>query len=506
MGLLGIDVGTTGCKSAVFSDNGKILALAYEEYNHNSPKTGWAELNSIEVLEKTKKTIAKVVREANPDSIEGISVASLGEAVVPVTKDRKVLGSSILNFDRRGEEYLKELEGSLPNEKLYSINGNTLGNNFTLSKLKWIKENQPELYQKADLFLPWTSFISFMLGAEPVVDYSLANRTLLFDIDQENWSEEIIRISDLDIEKLPAVKRAGTIIGAVSNQAAKEYGLKPDTPIVIGAHDQCANAVGCGVIEEGEAMLGMGTFTTATPVYKKRRDSNLMVPKGVNTENHAIPNHFVSLIYNHGGSVVKWFRNTFAEHEHQLAVQKGVDVYEILFSEVSEGPSKQVILPYLSTTGLPDFNPNTSGVITGLRLDTCRGEILKGIIQGIIFDLKMTIDFLEETGISINNFRAVGGGSKSDSWVQMCADILKCPMVVPRITESGVLGSAIIAGVGIGKIPDFITGVKAMVQLEKTFEPNLEHYKEYQSYYERFVQLRQLTDSYLKELSRIKKY
>ena len=503
MSFLGIDVGTTGCKSALVTEDGKILSFAYEEYNHRSLHPGWAELDSIEVLEKIRMTVNRAQAKYPNEIVNGISVTSLGEAVVPVTKDRRVLGPSILNFDGRGEEFLDQLGASISDEELYGITGNTLGNRFTLTKLKWIKKYQPDLYEQTDYFLPWSSFIAFMLGADPVVDFSLANRTLLFDVDKENWSEEIIKISGLDQEKLPETRAAGVLIGEVSEQAAKDFGLNPRTPIINGAHDQCVNAVGCGVIKDGMAMLGMGTFTCATPVYHERRDQKFLIPLGVNTEHHVTPNHFVSFIYNHGGSTVKWFRDTFAAIEQQYAKEEHKDIYEQLFSEIPENPVKLIFLPYLSTTGLPDFNPNVSGLFSGIRLDTSRGDILKGIIQGVIFDLKLTLDMLDRTGTPVKSFRAVGGGSASDKWVQMCADIFNCQMEVPSIRESGVFGSAIIAGVGVGKINDFPSGVNAMVEIKKTFNPNKKYHKQYEIFFEKFMGLRKMTREFLLDLSSV---
>ena len=173
MSLLGIDVGTSGCKAAVFDENGQLLDFAYQEYDYQSPQLGWAELDSARIWQQVKYAIGKAVANTTEDPVKAVCVSSLGELVVPVTSNRKILGPAILNFDVRGEEYLDELGGKLRDEQLYQINGNTLGNHFTLTKLKWLKQYQPDLYRQTEFFLPWSGFIAFMLGADPRVDYTL---------------------------------------------------------------------------------------------------------------------------------------------------------------------------------------------------------------------------------------------------------------------------------------------------------------------------------------------
>jgi xylulokinase len=498
--LLGIDVGTTGCKAAAFSEEGRPLAAAYAEYDVQRPAPGWAELDGLDVWTRVKRTVGEVASQCGADPIEALAVSSLGEAMVPVTEDRQVLGPSIVaNFDMRGEEYLESLERELGNERVYRINGNTIGNNYGLTKLKWIQEHRPRLYEQADKFLLWGSFVSFMLGAEPVVDYSLANRTLLFDVDQESWSEEILGLVELERSKLPELASAGTVIGEVAKGVAEELGLPSNVAIVAGAHDQCANAVGCGVIEAGRAVYGMGTFVCITPVFSRRREPVVMMERGLNTEHHAVPDRYVSFIYNQGGSLVKWFRDTFAAAEYEQARETDGDIYGALMAEMPEEPSRVMVLPHFARTGPPAFIGDSSGVMVGLRLETSRGEILKGILEGMTFYLKECVESLPATGIEIADFRAVGGGSKSDAWVQMCADIMGRPFVRPRITEAGALGAAIIAGVGKGVFPTYEAGVAAMVQLERTFEPDRRKEALYQGRFEKYRRLWPLMQEYLRE-------
>jgi len=500
--LLGVDVGTTGCKAAVFSQEGLLLASAYREYDAQRPEPGWAELDAVEVWAKVKQTILEVVSSSASDPVTALAVSSLGEAMVPVTQDRQVLGPSIVaNLDLRGGEFLQDLKSALDDDRLYRINGNTLGTNYSLPKLMWVKAHRPALYDRAFKFLLWGSFVSFMLGAEPVVDYSLANRTLLFDVDREAWSEEMLELAGLDRSKLPHVAPSGTVIGTVSKPMAQELGLSDQVSIVTGAHDQCANAVGCGVIKEGHAVYGMGTFTCITPVFSERRAPRVMLERGLNTEHHAVPEKYVSFIYNQGGSLVKWFRDTFATAERRQAQETGQDIYAALISEIPDQPSSVIVLPHFTTTGPPEYISDSCGVIAGLRLETSRGDILKGIIEGDTFYLKECVVSLPPTGIEISDFRAVGGGSKSDAWVQICADIMGRPFVRPEIKEAGALGAAIIAGVGSGAFSSYQAGVEAMVRLERTFDPDHHKHELYQERFEKYKRLWPLTGAYLRDLA-----
>jgi len=502
MSLLGIDVGTTGCKAGVFSTAGQVLASAYQEYDVRRPQPGQAEMDAAQVWEKVKRVVAEAVAGAGPsDPVTALCVSSLGEAVVPVAADRRILGPSILSFDTRGQEYLADLAASLDNERLYQINGNTLGNHYSLTKIKWIKEHQPELYEQSCCLFHWSNFISFMLGAEPFVDYALANRTLLFDVNREVWSDELLTWAELDREKLPRPVPPGTAVGTVSNRAAEELGLPRDVRIISGAHDQCCNAVGCGVITEGRAVYGMGTFLCITPVFTERRDPDVMISRGLNTEHHAVPGQYVCFIYNQGGSLVKWLRDTFAAEEHRQAQAAGRDVYTDLFAELPDGLSTIMLLPHFTTTGPPEFISDSCGVLAGLRLETTRGDILKSILEGTTFYLKEIIDSLPPTGIAIDNYRVVGGGSKSDAWIQVCADILGQPFTRPRVTEAGALGAAIMAGVGSGVFSSHEEGVAAMVALEQTFEPDLQRHEQYQSRFAKYRRLWPLMREYLRELA-----
>lgn len=498
MSFLGIDVGTTGCKTCAFREDGTLVSSAYREYDFTAPEPGWAQLDARAVWQKIKECIAQVSATCARDPITAVGVSSLGEAMAPVSREREILGPSLLNFDERGAEFLEDLGQRLEDDRLYRLNGNSLGNHYGLTKLLWHQKHQPELWERTHKFLLWGAFVPFMLGAEAVVDYSLANRTLLFDVDARNWSDELIAWSGVDASKLPDTAPSGTVIGQVSKAMAEELGLSPNVAIVTGAHDQCSNATGAGVLDAGSAFLGMGTFLCAAPVFEKRREPEVMLPHGLNTEHHAAPGRFMTFIYNQAGCLLKWYRDTFAAAEHRAAQETGEDVYPRLLAEMPDSPAGVTVLPHFTTTGPPEFVSDSSGVVVGLRLDTKRGEVLRGILEGSVFYIRECLERAHEAGIEAARFSAVGGGSKSDAWLQIAADILKTPLVRPKQTEAGALGAAMLAAVGTRAFASLEEAADAMVAPRRTFEPRPEISEQYEGYFEKYRQLWPLMRDYLR--------
>lgn len=503
MSLLGIDVGTTGCKVAVFSEDGTALAVAYSEYDYERPRPGWAELIPEWVWARIKELIRQAAASTNGDPISAVSVSSLGEAMVPVGRDGGVLGPSLLNFDTRGNEYLPELAGRVTDARLYHINGNTLGANYGLTKLLWLRDNRPQLYAQTWQILLWGPFISFKLGAEPFADHSLANRTLLFDIEKATWSDELLCAAGIDAGKLPPPVAPGTVVGHVTADVADELGLPRGAAIVAGAHDQCANAVGCGVLHEGAAMYGLGTYACIVPVFNTRPAEAPMMAGGLNTEHHAAPGRWVCFVYNAGGALVKWHRDTFAAADRDTARRAGGDVYGALMAEMPDAPTGLMLLPHFAATGPPYFASETSGVLAGLRLETPRGEILKGVLEGITYYMREALEYLPAT-VKVEEFTAVGGGSKSDAWLQLSADILGRPLVRPKQTEAGALGAAILAGTATGAFSSVEDGVTAMVRTDRRFEPRPELVRAYDERYALYRRMWPLLKDYLAGLSRLR--
>jgi sugar (pentulose or hexulose) kinase len=225
-----------------------------------------------------------------------------------------------------------------------------------------------------------------------------------------------------------------------------------------------------------------------------------MMMRGLNTEHHAVPGLFVSFIYNQGGVLVKWFRDTFARAEHQQAVERGESLYPALFAEIPQDPTALLVLPHFTITGPPRFISDSCGVISGLKLGTTRGEILKGILESATFYLYEIIESLPEAGMMIDELIAAGGGSQSDAWVQLSADILGKPFRRLQMHEAGALGAAILAGKGAGVFPFLRSGVQAMVRLGERFEPDPDKQKQYAERFERYRRFAQAMEKTLREL------
>ena len=471
MSLLGIDVGTTGCKAAAFAPDGRALGSAYREYPTLHPAPGLAELDSEVVWSAVREVIAAAAAAARDagDPVAALSAGSMGEAVVPVTRGRQIAGRSILSSDTRGGELLEPLRRAYTPEAFYRINPNILGSNYTLPKLLWHRAHEPGLFDRADHFLLWGDAVGFLLGGEATACHSLANRTLLFDLHRADWSDALLDLAGVPRGKLGRCVAAGTVTGRVAPETARQLGLPAGTRIVAGGHDQCCNALGAGICAAGQAVCGLGSYACITPAFDRLPEPGPMLARGLNTEHHVLPGLYVAFLYNQAGTLVRWFRDTFAAGERAAA---GGSIYRALDDEMPEAPTRLLALPYFEMTGPPGFTADASGVIAGLKTGTTRGEIFKCILESIAFYFVDSLADLRELGVDASPFTATGGGARSDKWLQIMADIFGVPFIRPRITEAGVLGAAILAGLGTGVFATAREGVARFVEHDRVFEPD----------------------------------
>ncbi|NWG14127.1 MAG: hypothetical protein HXY20_11395 [Acidobacteria bacterium] len=504
MSLLGIDVGTTGCKAAAFSERGDCLAAAYREYPTLRPHEGWAELDSRHVWAQVRAVIAEVAGKAHADPVRALSVSTLGEAVTPVSRGREILGPCILSSDLRGSEFIEELRESVSQDEFYAINPNLLGPQYSLPKLLWLKRYRPELYERADLFLLWGDLVTFLLGCDPLTSYSHANRTLLFDIRREDWSDRLLALTGIPRDKLAAPVPSGTVAGTVADGVASELNLPRGVAVVVGGHDQCCNSLGAGIFRTGSAVCGIGTFECITPTFDRIPDPALMLAQGLNIEHHVLPGLFVSFIYNQAGSLVRWFRDTFASAD-QANAGAPQDFYNRLSREMPPEPTRLFVLPYFEITGPPSFVVDASGVILGLKTSTTRGEILKAIMECTTLYFVDSIRALQEMGMDMSEFIATGGGARSDQWLQIKADIFGLPFVRPRVIEGSVLGAAVLAGIATGAFEGTAGGVSRFVRRDRVFEPDAARHRLYREKLEEYRRLFPLLRDFLAHQERAKR-
>ena len=486
MSLLGIDIGTTGCKSTAFSLEGNELAMSYREYEIITEKEGFAELDSHEVWQKVKDTIKEVAScTTGIDPVTALSVSSMGEAFVPVTKDRKIVGSSILGSDLRGEEFLKSLLLKTSPEAVFQINGNIPDIFYSSIKIAWIKKYKPEIYSIVDYFLIWADFVCFMLGGRAITNYSHAGRTLLFNIHEHKWSDKLIQYSEIDFRLLAPPCPSGVFLGYVSDDLSMELNLNNDVAIISGGHDQCCATLGCGIATDTHtAMYGFGTYNCMVPVLSRIPSVKLMFENKLNIEHHVVPGLFVSFIYNlSGGALVKWFKKTFSGFSATVE-------YDSLFNEITDIPNDIIVIPRFGPTGPPDFLKESAGTISGLSFYHNRGDILLAIMEGITFYFKEYISGTQDKPFNIDKLIACGGGSRSKKWLQVTADVLNIPVIKNKVTEAGTLGAAILAGLGNRTFTSTEEAVVSMVKKDGEFLPikaNVKHYEnkfiQYQNLY-----------------------
>lgn len=498
MSLLGVDVGTTGTKAVAFDHTGRPLASAYREYPLYSREPGWMEVDPYEVTAAVKEVISAAASKTKRDPITALSVSSMGEAAVPVSRDGRFLSHVQVSLDERTASYPDWWRAKISNAEVFHITGHTIHSIFTLPRTQWIKEHRAEVYDNAWKFLCFQEFVFYLLGAEPITDYSQAARTMGFDVLERKWSEKLFRIAGLDIEKFPDVAPSGTVVGQVSDRMAAELGLPRSVKCVTGGHDQPCNALGAGIVSGGRAVYGTGTVDCITPAFDRFVEAKEFIDNNLACYPHTVPGKFCSVAYNAtGGNLLKWYRDTFGAEERRVAEKEGVDPYEVILRNLPDGPSPVMVLPHFTITGTPWFDTNSRGAILGLKLTTTREQVVKAVIEGTTFEMKLNLEALRESHVPVEHIRSTGGGAKSRLWNQLKADMLGVPVATLQTSEGGSLGTAMLAGVATGVYSSLDEAVRTLIREQDHYEPRREMV---QRYNERFELYRQLYPA-LKEIN-----
>jgi xylulokinase len=485
MSLLGLDVGTTGAKAIVFREDGALLGQGYREYPLLHPRPDWIELDPTQVWELTAEAIREAVANAGgADPVEALAVSCLGEATAPVARDGRIVRNSILGFDARGQEEVDWWEAEVGRDRVFRITGRPLSIMYTAHKLMWLKKHEPQVYDGTWKFLGYGDYTLWRLGAEPAIDYSLAGTMMLFDVNTKQWSQELLELAGLDAGKLSKPVPAGTEVGTLSPAVAESLGLPPGVKLVTGGHDQPCGALGSGCVEDGMAMDATGTVECLTPAFSRLVLTDGMLRSNLCCYDHTVPGMYVSLAFNFtGGSLLKWFRDTLGQADVEEARRTGDDVYDVLLRQCADEPSPVLVLPHLTLTGTPWMDPKAKGALFGLQLSTTKGELIKGLLDGITYEMRLNLELLREAGVTIRELRAIGGGAKSPFWLQLKADIFGMPVARLNVTECACLGAALLAGTAAGRYNSVAEAAQSVVSVEQVYEPRPEKEAAYRDKY-----------------------
>ncbi len=490
MSLMGVDVGSAGTKAVLFDAGGEVLAQAYREYPEMHPRPGWSELDPQRVWQAFVGVVGEVAAHSGGDPVQALTISAQGETFVPVDEHGSFLYGCILSCDGRAQQQVEELAESIGAGRIFQITGMPIHPSFTLPKLMWLRDNEPEIYRRTYKYLLWPDVICFKLGLPPRLDWSLAGRTMAFDVVQREWSAAMLQAAGIAPELLAEPIRPGEVIGSLPARAAEQLGLTTDCLVVAGGHDQPMNALGAGVIAEGLAVDGMGTVECVTVAFDKPALTEAMRAHTHCCYPHVAGDMYVTLAFTYSsGSLLRWFRDNFAEADRQRAKTQGRDVYEIILADLPEGPTGLLVVPYFAGAATPYMDAQARGAILGLTLGTDRKTFIKGLIEGLCLELRLNLESLAQAGVAVNRLRATGGGSKSPYWLQLKADITGCEVVTINVTESGCQAGAILGGVAAGVYDSVTQAVAQLVRERTVYEPDAQAHESYAHHFELYKEL-----------------
>ena len=487
MSLGGLDIGSTGCKVTVYDEEGNYLYRTYRDYPV-SRKTGEHEVMAEDIWKGVREVLADAGSHY-PD-LKALGVTSFGESCVLLDEEDRPIRAVLLYTDPRGSEECRELEAALGREKLERITGVAPHSMYSLPKLMWIRKHRPEQFGRAKRILMMEDYIIYMLTGSAVIDYSLATRSMGFDIRALEWSQEVFQAAGIDSGLFSRPVRSGTPAGTVRPEMAKALGLPEGLLLVPAGHDQAAAAVGSGVFKADRAVDMAGTVECITPVFEGIPEDRRIYDGGYAIVPYVIPGNYVTYAFTFsGGALVSWFINNFAKEEKRRAKELGCSVYELLEEGMKDGPTGILVLPHFAGAGTPYMDGGSKGAVVGLTLDHSASDLYRAMMEGVTYEMMLNMERLAEAGIRPQKLRAAGGGAASAVWMQMKADMLNLPIVSLGNAEAGAAGCAMLAGVAAGGYKDLGEAARTMLKEKDTYLPRQEMHEAYQEYYEKYRRL-----------------
>lgn len=482
--LLGIDVGTTGSKALLIDQDGEVVVSAVEEYPMYTPQPLWAEQDPEDWWRATVEAIKRVLSGLSPEEVKGIGLTGQMHGLVLLDRDGQVLRPCIMWNDQRTGEQCASITDKVGAKRVLELTGNPVLPGFTAPKIVWVREHEPQVYEKVAKVLLPKDYIRFRLTGEFATEVSGASGTSLLDVGRRRWSEEMLEALDIPAEWLPTCYESPQVSGRISLVAAKETGLTAGTPVVGGGGDQAAQAVGSGIIESGLVSVTSGT----SGVVFASTDEFLVEPEGrLHAFCHAVPGkwHLMGVMLSAGGSL-RWYRDTLGQTEKEVATLVGCDPYELLTQEAGQAPAGSeglLYLPYLTGERTPYPDPYARGVFMGLTLRHDRRHLVRAVLEGVAYGLRDSLELIKALGLEIRQVRASGGGARSELWRQIQTDIFGTEMVTINVTEGAAYGAALLAGVGAGIYASVEEACEHAIRVVERTEPIAESVAVYSQYY-----------------------
>ena len=490
----GLDVGTTGCKLSVYTDKGEFVYNSYREYEV-SRKNGEHEVDAEMIFSSVCEVISDCAKSFK---ICAIGVTTFGETFAVLDENDRVLIPSMLYTDPRGAEECDALCSTLGQKKMTEISGVKPHSMYSLPKIMWIKNNLPELFSRVKRIMLMEDYIVYRLCGKAQIDYSLAARTMAFDIRNKCWSKEIFDAAGIDTSLMSEPVATGSVAGNIRAELAKKLGVLSDTKIINGAHDQVASAVGAGVFDVGEAVDGTGTVECVVPVFGRIPENERLYEEGYSVVPYVFDGTYVCYALSFtGGAVLKWFRDNFTE-----AVKGEGNVYAALDKKAPKKPTGILVLPHFAGAANPYMDNGSRACMLGLTLEHRTEDIYKALMEGVTYEIMTNIEHLESFGISLDKLYATGGGAASDVWLKIKADVLSRPVTALEAKEVGACGTCMLTGVAIGIYENLYEAKRYFVKERKTYLPDEENSGIYSKYYGAYSKLYGATRQITEEISR----
>lgn len=479
-----LDLGTSGTRTMIFDVKGKLVSSDYKEWQSFYPSPIMVEQKAEMWWDSLKTTMAGAISKGNidPKNIKSVAVTNQRETIVPIDKDGKSLHNAIVWQDRRTSKECEFIREKIGAEKIYKKTGLTIDPYFSGSKILWIKNNKPEIYQNTHKFLLVHDYIVNQLTGQWITDYSNASRTMLFDINELKWSDDIAGDLGLDLDKMPEAMPSGKAVGNVKPGVCA---LDPTTQVVTGGGDQQCAALGVGVTMPGriKCTTGTGSFILGF-LQEPKFDPKTRVLCSC----HTVPGAWVqeASIFT-SGSALRWIRDRMCYEEVCQADEKEVDPYQIM-DEMAEkspiGSDGLILVPHFVGAGAPHWNPDARAIIAGLALGHKRRDIIRSVLEGVAFEVRKNIEVFQELGTPIKEMRVTGGGARSNIWSQIMADVLNITCARGENEESTAVGAAILASYGIGDYEDISKAAESLVNISKRWTPEAKAVKKYEYIYD----------------------